>query len=373
MKNKFLRYAFAVAKNDLLILIGRYLKRCLSRPYLIYFSVTYRCNARCITCLRWKNVIDERELSVEECKQLLLQLSRWLGSVNISFTGGEPFIKEGFDNLLSYASALKLCTNVSTNGIVFDIPTCERILHTGVDSLIFSLNSLEPSLHNRYKGSEGLHQRIVEAIKYFKQKKSRLRIGVLYLITKDTYKYLEGFVRWARNLGVDSIDFQPLLDIHPQELVFETPLSKKLFSLPIAQIDDLKELDRQIEGLIQCKREGFPIVTPTKELRRIKTFFRDLSQLSSRRYCTVGFRNLYITHTGDVQLCPWYPAIGNIREESLKKLWFSKVAAQQRREILNCKKPCLAGCMREYDLREKIQHFFLFAKKQNNGDEQKDY
>ncbi|MDP2924179.1 MAG: radical SAM protein [Candidatus Omnitrophota bacterium] len=363
MKTKFLRYALTVAKNDFLISIGKHFQQCLNLPYLIYFSVTYRCNARCITCLRWKNIIDDKELSYDECKNVILELSQWLGSCNISFTGGEPFVKENFYDLLTYTNSLQLCTNVSTNGIVFDTETCERVLQTNVDSLIFSLNSVEPSLHNYYKGTEGLHQRIVSTIKYFKQKKYPPRVGVLCLITKDTYKYLDEFVRWTRNLGIDSIDFQPILDIHPPELVFETPLSEKLFSMPMARIDDLIELDRQIELLIQYKKEGYPIVMPVKDLQMIKAFFRGLNQLPSKRHCTVGFRNLYIAHTGDVQLCPWFPPIGNVRQDSLNNLWFSKIAAHQRLEILACEKPCLAGCMRKYSLTEKLMHFLLFVKK----------
>lgn len=362
MKTKFLYYAFTVATNDFLISAGKHLRRCFNLPYLIYFSVTYRCNARCITCLRWQNTTDDEELSTEECKKVISQLSEWLGSCNVSFTGGEPFVKEGFYDLLSYANSLQLCTNISTNGIVFDADTCKHVLQTGVDSIVFSLNSVEPSLHNRYKGNEGLHQRIVTAIKYFKQKKSPLRIGVLCLITKDTYKYLNDFVLWAKDLGIDSVDFQPILDIHPPELVFETPLSEKLFSMPIAQIDDLAELDNQIELLIQRKKEGHPIVIPVKNLRMIKAFFRGLKQLPPQRRCTVGFRNLYIAHTGDIQLCPWFAPIGNIRQDSIKNLWFSKTAMRRRLEMLTCKKPCLAGCMREYSLTEKLMHFLFFTK-----------
>jgi MoaA/NifB/PqqE/SkfB family radical SAM enzyme len=362
MKNKFLNYALRVATNDFLISTGKRLHKCFNFPYLIYFSVTYRCNARCITCLRWQNKIDNKELSIEECKEVISQLSAWLGSCNVSFTGGEPFVKEGFYDLLSYAGNLKLCTNVSSNGIVFDANTCERVLQTKVNSVIFSLNSIEPSLHNHYKGNEGLHQRIVTAIKYFKQKKSSLRVGVLCLITKDTYRHLNNFVVWAKGLNVDSIDFQPILDIHPPELAFEAPLSEKLFSLSIEQIDDLPELDDQIELLIRRKKEGYPIVMPIKDLLMIKRFFRGLNYLPPKHNCTVGFRNLYINHTGDVQLCPWFAPIGNVRESSLKDLWFSKTAANMRVEILACNKPCLSACMRSYSIMEKIKHFLLLAK-----------
>jgi MoaA/NifB/PqqE/SkfB family radical SAM enzyme len=325
--------------------------------------VTYQCNAQCTTCLRWKNTKDPRELSVTECKGVIRQLKEWLGTCNISFTGGEPFSKEGFYELLEYADSLDLCTNVSSNGIVFDIENCKRIIKTGVSSVIFSLNSVAPALHDRYKGYQGLHQRIVAAIEYIRKMPSGPRVGVLCLITRDTYRSLGDFAQWAHKLGVDSIDFQPILDIHPPGLLFESPLKEDLFSLLLAQIDDIDELDRQIDTLIRLKERGYPIIITAGQLRLIKAFFRGLDRIAFKHNCTVGFRNLYIAHTGDVQLCPWFPPIGNIRTDSLKNLWFSQTAVRQRLEILNCKKPCLAGCMREYGLREKIMHFLSLTKR----------
>jgi MoaA/NifB/PqqE/SkfB family radical SAM enzyme len=360
MKLKLIKYAAAVAKNDLLIKVGKHTHKCINHPYLIYFSVTYRCNAKCITCLRWKNTFDDEELSLNECKDIIRQLHNWVGSCNVTFSGGEPFIKDGFLQLLQFTNKLNILTNVSTNGLELDEKMCDEIIKTNVDSLIFSLNSIDPMLHNYYKGSQYAHQKVISAIQYIKRKKNRPRLGVLCIISRDTYKTLNKFAEWAHGIGADSVDFQPILCIQPPELYFESPLSKSLYSIPLAQIDNLNLLDEQIDLLIKRKKEGLPIVLPIKELERVKIYFRNLNQLTNR-YCTVGFRNLYITHRGDVQLCPWFPPVGNIRKETLPNIWTSNKAKNQRLALLSCAKPCLAGCMREYGIKEKLTHFFILG------------
>ncbi|MCX5696772.1 MAG: radical SAM protein [Candidatus Omnitrophica bacterium] len=362
MKQKFFRYALSVVRNDALLNIGTRVRRCLNTPQVIYFSVTYQCNARCVTCLRWQNEPDPHELSLDECKDIVTQLYRWLGSCYMSFTGGEPFVKNGFLDLLTYANKVRVCTNVSTNGIVFTPDMYDTLLRTGVDSIVFSLNSVRPELHNHYKGDTQLHQRIVSAIRYIRTKNPRPRIGVLCLVTRDTYKELSHFARWATELGVDSVDFQPILGIHPKLPAFSTPLSEKTLALPLARLDHLDALDKEVETLIEMKRKGFPIITPKNNLALIKAFFRNTDLLRTRHACTVGFRNLYISHTGEVQLCPWFPPIGNVRGDSLQTLWFSKTAQRQRIQILECTKPCLAGCMRKYGYAEKLLHFLILNK-----------
>jgi MoaA/NifB/PqqE/SkfB family radical SAM enzyme len=280
---------------------------------------------------------------------------------NITFTGGEPFVKEGFYELLKYASTLNMYTNVCTNGVIFNEENYDNVLNTGIDGITFSLNSIEPHTHNHYKGIESLHRKVVSAIQYIKKKKHRPQIGVLCMITKDTYRSLDDFVQWVYDLGVDSIDFTPVSNIHQPDL---TPVHPSFLSnaKPFSEIDDFKEFDKQIDLLISRKKHGFPIMMSIEDLRALKIYFRDVSKLSSKYRCDIGFRNLFIAYNGDVQLCLMYPPVGNVRKDTIKKIWFSEKAQQQRMEMLKCKKPCLAACMRRYAISEKILHFLIRAR-----------
>ena len=284
MDLKYFRYGCNVAKNDALIAVGKRLKKCINKPYLIYYSITYRCNAKCITCLRWKNESLSEELTLEKHKDIVSQLHRWLGVFGLSFTGGEAFVKEDFLDLVEHAYKLNISTNVATNGIVFEGEMRDKIAETGLNSIIFSLNSIEPDIHDRYKGILGLHEKIVEAIKYIKKRHPRIRVGVLCLIAKDTYKNLGDFVEWVNDLGVDTIDFQPIYGIHSDKVSFDLPVLGS-HSTPLAEIDDIDELKKQINFLIQKQEDGVPIVIPKTNLETIPKYFQDIKKFKIQRNC----------------------------------------------------------------------------------------
>lgn len=355
MSTKIIKYALQVIRKNLMIVPGMMFKRCFCSPYTITFSVTDTCNARCTTCIRWKNTDDSQELSLEEWKGAILQLSKWIKPCYISFTGGEPFHKEWFCDLLGYANRLNVYSAVSTNGVAFDIKNCDRIISTHVDSILFSLNSIDPKTHDAFKGVEGLHQKIVSAIDYLKRN-SNINIGVSLIISSKNYKRLADFALWVRDLGVDSINFQVIRDTFISNFS-EHPSISASEDNPYWKIDDLQALDNQIDLLIKLKTGGLPIVVPTEELRAFKRYFRSPSHILPKRQCLVGFRNLIISSTGRVRLCYLFPDVGNIRECGIKQIWFSKAAQEQRMLILNCKTPCLAACLREFKLSDQLVNF----------------
>jgi len=362
MKNKIVPYAFSAAGKELLIRLGILTKRAFNSPCLTTLHVTDRCNARCLTCERWKNAanseIVSQELSIGEWKKLLLDLSKWMSTPWVTFTGGEPFVKEGFYEMLEYANHLNIYTAVDTNGVVFNEKNCGRILNTGLDSIGFSLNSRDPKLHDKYKGVEGLHQRIVNAIRYIKKTKPKVRIIVTLIVTNENYMSLDDFSAWSRRLGVDAINFQVIRDVFSQHFGSNRPMRASLTN-PYWKIGDIEVLDGQIDLLISKKRRGFPIVTPVKHLEEIKVYFRNPDELPKRTYCDMAFRRLFISPSGEVHLCYFHPSIGNINKDNIRRIWFSKKAQELRLKLLYCRDICVAACLRDLDFSEKFHNFLI--------------
>ncbi len=86
-------------------------------PYLD-MELTERCNNDCIHC--WNNLQadDEsarsRELPAEEVKRILREAVE-LGCIQVRFTGGEPLLREDFEELYVFARRLGLKIWISTN------------------------------------------------------------------------------------------------------------------------------------------------------------------------------------------------------------------------------------------------------------------
>jgi len=82
-------------------------------------ELTERCNNNCIHCCinlpPDDPVAKSKELSTDEIKEILRQIAS-LGSLAVRFTGGEPLLRDDFEELYLYARRLGLKVILFTNG-----------------------------------------------------------------------------------------------------------------------------------------------------------------------------------------------------------------------------------------------------------------
>ena len=80
--------------------------------YLIFF-ITSKCNSKCKHCFYWKNLIEKKDLNLEEINKIYKNLDNLLW---IHLSGGEPFMR----NDLSKICSIFIKNNKTKN---FAIPT----------------------------------------------------------------------------------------------------------------------------------------------------------------------------------------------------------------------------------------------------------
>ncbi|HNR34701.1 MAG TPA: radical SAM protein [Candidatus Hydrogenedentes bacterium] len=100
-------------------------------PIHYYFEMTRRCNLRCAMCqyiewLRKTPVSDQKEgeLTTAEWERVIDEVQRLS---LITFTGGEPLLREDFPNLLERAGQ-RARTHFITNGLLLDDDRVERVV-----------------------------------------------------------------------------------------------------------------------------------------------------------------------------------------------------------------------------------------------------
>ena len=89
-------------------------------PVLSEIAVTYRCNLKCGFCYaacgcRGRGGSDDREMSTDEIKRVLEIIRRDAQVPSVSFTGGEPLIREDLEHLVGEAVRVGLRVNLITN------------------------------------------------------------------------------------------------------------------------------------------------------------------------------------------------------------------------------------------------------------------
>ena len=91
-------------------------ERALARniPFSAQVDLTYRCNERCVHC--YLDHDDRGEMTTAEIKGILDQLAE-AGVFFLTLSGGEPFMRKDFFEIVGHARSLLFNVKVKTNGV----------------------------------------------------------------------------------------------------------------------------------------------------------------------------------------------------------------------------------------------------------------
>lgn len=87
-----------------------------TKPVTFYAFVNEHCNVKCRYCEFWRLKHYVKEMTIDEWKNALASVKDFVGDFSINFSGGEPFIKPGFIDLLAWCNANGISAGVTTNG-----------------------------------------------------------------------------------------------------------------------------------------------------------------------------------------------------------------------------------------------------------------
>lgn len=165
-------------------------------------ELTERCNNNCIHCYinqPEKDIdIKKRELSTERIKELLKEAAD-LGCLKVRFTGGEPLLREDFEDIYVFARRLGLKVIIFTNATLItlhlvelfaEIPPLEKIEVTvyGMNKDSYEKATRNPgSFEAAFRGIDLLLERNIPFI-------------VKYAILPSNINEIDEFDKWAAKI-----------------------------------------------------------------------------------------------------------------------------------------------------------------------------
>ena len=112
----------------------------------------WHCNQKCVHCYAaGQTLSDEEELSTEEWKKIL-DKCREAGIPQVTFTGGEPTMREDIMELIKYARWF--ISRLNTNGIKLTEDYCRKLHEAELDSVQITFYSSDPEVHNKLVGAD---------------------------------------------------------------------------------------------------------------------------------------------------------------------------------------------------------------------------
>lgn len=319
-------------------------------PTSLTFDLTDRCQLRCPTCTKWKTPPEAQneELTTEEWKSTILELKRWLEEYSFTFAGGEPFLRQDIFRIISFAEDNGIPAGVITNGCGF-ASLARKTVATGLESLIVSLNGVDPSTHDFTRGVKGAYNKTLKFIREVnsqrKKLESELQLFIQSILMPSNCDEAVDLVRWVQEEELDGIQFQPmdpLGSFHSYYSIGSASakgVNNEWYRSTLISATKSQRLSKAIDELIAQKKRGYPILDSLQQLEWMKTYYRNPKELLHLK-CKIGLMGFNIDPYGYVRLCFDRKPVGNVRSATPKQLYNSRRTIENRHSIIRCNSPC---------------------------------
>lgn len=203
-------------------------------PIAVRFQLTNRCDHRCHYCNVWKT--KSNELSTDEVLSLLRELKD-MGTKRISFSGGEPLLRNDIGKIINYCKDLRISPSMNSRGAGIE----KKIVDIKkLDLLKVSIDGPE-QIHDYLSGRKGAFKQSLRAVEI--SQKNGIKVTLTTTMTKYNIEHLD-FVRELAKKYNTVVAFQPL----------------KRLSRGVREMEDIyperKKYRNAIEKLIEIKKQG---------------------------------------------------------------------------------------------------------------------
>lgn len=329
LKNKlkyFLKYVILNPRkllNFFLYKISKFFKinPPLNFPTTIMIEPTNICNLHCPLCPTGAGLIKREKgyISFNNFKKVFLPYSKYAFHLRL-WNWGEPLLNNDLPEIISFAKSKNLFVNVSTNSSFLNKDISKKIIDSGLDELIISLDGASKETYKNYRKG-GDFEKIIDSIKFLTSYKKKIKkltpyIKLQFIIMKYNEHEIEKIKILSKKLGVDELIFKTvgIMDYSLKEDIKKyLPINKKYSRYSLE------------EGSVKSK-----------------------NNLSNN--CDFIWNEIVINWDGTVVPCCFdmnnSHVLGNSLNQSIKEIWKGEKYKQFRESILKNKKsiPLCKNC-----------------------------
>ncbi len=314
-------------------------------PMFVGWNLLFNCNAHC--SFRDTHELHKklkREMSTEEALSVVRQIGQ-AGTWHLSLTGGETLLRNDLPEIIREAKKYNIFVNVNTNGALL-AKKAERLVNSGLDSLIISLDSPDAEIHDTARQIPQLSDNLlrgIEAVKKYRGKRKKPYLTLRCVISKQNYRQLDEYVqRYAPR--VDKISIQPIHDgIQVPRFSRSDPLN--LFHI---KEENLYSFDPDERNAFASTFNAFLQKYPRFDkpfIRDFEAFLFDKGVLWEKYKCYAGYYYLVIDPALETFPCTFFvDRLGSLHDHSLMDIWRGQAIKKWRRHVKQKKNQCLYWC-----------------------------
>lgn len=267
--------------------------------YSALFELTYRCCEKCVHCyLEPDSYYDSYnhseclELSTQEIKNALDQLEK-MNVMCVTFSGGEPFLREDIFDILEYSRKKDFLIDVFSNGILLSEEDINHLARLRISCFHSSLYSHIPEKHDAVTRVHGSFEKTLNTLHSLSVK--GIYVNIKFVLMEQNKKDFTSVVKLARSIGATA---QLISSISPSKHG-----NCRLPDLGVRSDKDLKKALQYWNSISDFKPYQ---ITPD----------------SNTPICEAGRNSISINPYGIVTPCNAFPLeIGNLRKHSISEIW----------------------------------------------------
>lgn len=314
--NKFGKWFTTHSFKSLPVAAGATGMGCIGFPAHPAWEVTAACNLRCIHCHAASGKPAPDELTTDEAKRFIDELSKVNEFRMLVYTGGEPLMRPDLFQLLKHSKKAGLANVIATNGTLINEDVAFRMKDAGVVGVAVSLDSSQKDIHNRIRSHSQAFELAMEGIR------SVRKAGILLQINVTAMEYniptMDELIELADKAGSGIMLLYQLVPVGRGSRIEKATLN-------------INENERLLKFLAEKQKYISTIIEPVAGPQ----YWPYLMEVNHKKHpiwrkfaeyvfhgCAAGRGFVYIKANGDVWPCPFVEvSAGNVKTESFKSIW----------------------------------------------------
>ena len=267
-----------------------------SDDIIILWALGLKCNLRCKYC--YFGIPGNKTFNPKTPATTTDSAIKFIKKINkkirfVCLAGGEPLLNKDIYKILKALKKRKIPVIISSNGILLTKQNSDKFINYGLDAIFISLDSCNKEDNDKLRGGfNSVVQGINNIVEAKKKQKSKIKIGVYSVITKQNLKELVKTLDFVIGQRVDYFVFQPIWLPENHSLQKELTLTKK-------QVASVKKLIKETR-----ERSAKILIPSNKYLNLLeKNFFKRDARCQINN-CFGGKGLFFIDPRGDVYDCP---------------------------------------------------------------------
>lgn len=303
-------------------------------PLWLLAELTYRCPLHCVFCY---NPVDfarqEDELGTEDWQRVLRE-GRELGAVQCGLSGGEPLLRDDLEVIVAEAHRLGYYTNLLTSGVGLTEARAAALKEAGLDHVQLSFQDSTREMNDFLSHTKtfGLKNKVAQIIKA-----NGWPMVMNVVIHRLNIDHIDRIIGMAAELGAEYLELA----------------NTQYYSWAFLNRDQLLPTHEQLRHAERVTDEWRARLGD-----RMRLFFvaPDYHEGKAKK-CVNGWGSMFLTVAPDGTALPCHTAkmlpglaFPNVREHSVRDIWFDSEGFNRYRGTGWMKEPCASCDQREVDL-----------------------